>query len=258
MSTESPAQDQSSRMRNLRSWNLSVGLLHLAQAVAILALSNGFSIPLVASVQTGPPGTELTETTTFFSVRFSWAIAIFLVCAAVDHLAMATVARGWYERNLAKNINYARWIEYSVSASIMVVLIALLPGITNFYAIVAIFAVNAAMVLFGLLMERENQERTTVTWWPFIFGCIVGVVPWLCIVIALVVSSNEGNGVPGFVYGIFVSLFVLFNCFALNQWLQYRRKGRFADYLYGENVFLVLSLVAKTLLAWQVFAGTLN
>jgi hypothetical protein len=54
-----------------------------------------------------------------------------------------------------------------------------------------------------------------------------------------------------------VSLFLLFNCFALNQWLQYRRSGRFADYRYGEQVYLVLSLVAKSALAWQVFAGTL-
>ena len=258
MSVDTTTSHGHDRMQNLRTWNLSVGLVHLAQAVAILGLSNGFSIPLVASVQTGPPGTELTTTTTFFAVRFSWAIAAFLGCAAIDHLAMATVARRWYERNLTAKINYARWIEYSLSASIMVVLIALLPGITNFYAIVAIFAVNVAMVLFGLLMERENQTRVPVTWWPFLFGCIAGVVPWLCIVIALVVSSTQGNGVPGFVYGIFVSLFILFNCFALNQWLQYRRKGRFADYLYGEKVFIVLSLIAKTLLAWQVFAGTLN
>jgi hypothetical protein len=39
--------------------------------------------------------------------------------------------------------------------------------------------------------------------------------------------------------------------------LQYRAKGRFRNYLYGEKVYLVLSLVAKSALAWQVFAGTL-
>jgi hypothetical protein len=83
-------------------------------------------------------------------------------------------------------------------------------------------------------------------------------VPWICITIAIVVSTTEGDGVPGFVYGIFVSLFLLFNCFAVNQWLQYKKRGRFADYLYGEKVYIVLSLIAKSALAWQVFAGTLN
>ena len=49
--------------------------------------------------------------------------------------------------------------------------------------------------------------------------------------IVTMTSQSEGDGVPGFVYRIFVSLFVLFNCLALNQWLPYRRRDRFADYL---------------------------
>jgi hypothetical protein len=59
------------------------------------------------------------------------------------------------------------------------------------------------------------------------------------------------------VYGIFFSLFVFFNIFALNMWLQYRRVGRWRNYLSGERVYVLLSLVAKSALAWQVFGGTL-
>jgi hypothetical protein len=242
----------------LRRWNIGVGVAHLVQAVVLLVLSNDFAIPVVAKVQTGPPGTELAIEKVFFDLRFSAAIAIFLLFAAVDHLAMAAPkVVDWYEGNLRRGINPARWAEYSVSASLMVVLIAMLPGITNLYALIGLFAVNAAVILFGWLMERENPPGRQVTWWPFAFGCVVGVVPWIAITIALVTSQSEGDGVPGFVFGIFVSLFVLFNCFAVNQWLQYRRAGRFADYLYGEKVYLVLSLVAKSALAWQVYAGTL-
>ena len=71
-------------------------------------------------------------------------------------------------------------------------------------------------------------------------------------------TQKEGGGVPIFVYVIFITLFILFNCFAINQWLQYRGKGKWADYLYGERVYLILSLVAKSALAWQVFGGTLS
>jgi hypothetical protein len=59
------------------------------------------------------------------------------------------------------------------------------------------------------------------------------------------------------VYAIFVSLFVFFNSFALNQVLQYRQVGPWRDYLFGEYVYVALSLVAKSALAWQVFANTL-
>jgi hypothetical protein len=40
--------------------------------------------------------------------------------------------------------------------------------------------------------------------------------------------------------------------------LQYRKVGRWKDYLFGERMYIVLSLVAKSLLAWQIFFGTLR
>jgi hypothetical protein len=210
-------------------------------------------------VPSGPPGTPITETVTFFELSFPVAIAAFLFLAAVDHLAMAAPGvRGWYEANLLRGINVARWVEYSISASLMIVLIALLTGIDNLYALMGLFGVNAAMILFGLVMEQVNRDRDEVNWWPFWFGCIAGAVPWIVITVAIVTTATQSSGeIPTFVYVIWVTLFALFNCFAVNQWLQYRGKGRFADYLYGEKVYLVLSLVAKTALAWQIFAGTL-
>jgi hypothetical protein len=247
------------QLASLRRWNVAVGAAHLIQALVILATSNDFAIPLQVKVQDGPPGTTLTIDKVFFDLRFSVAIVLFLFLAAADHLLMAAPrVERWYQANLSRGINPARWAEYSISASLMIVLIAMLPGITNLYALIGLFTVNAGMILFGWLMEQHNRpDRETTSWWPFAFGCVLGIVPWITITIALVNSQREGDGVPGFVYGIFVSLFVLFNCFALSQWLQYRRRGRFADYLYGEKVYLVLSLVAKSALAWQVYAGAL-
>ena len=184
-------------------------------------------------------------------------IRLFLGLAAVDHLTVGTFARGWYEKNILRGINPARWWEYSISASIMVVLIAMLAGVSDAVALIALFGVNASMILFGLVMERANLGREEVDWSPFIYGCVVGAVPWIAIAVQLALSQNEGDGVPGFVYGIFVSLFILFNGFAVNMWLGYRGRGRWADPLFVERTYIVLSLVAKTILAWQVYQGAL-
>ena len=54
-----------------------------------------------------------------------------------------------------------------------------------------------------------------------------------------------------------MSLFLLFNCFAMNQWLQYRRVGRWADYRFAERCYIAWSFIAKSALAWQVFANIL-
>ncbi len=252
--------DDSARFRNLRVWNLGVGLAHAVQAALILFLANDFAIDVLAAFQDGPPGTAPAAPEKVFEIRYGWFVALFLGLAAVDHLLMASPGvRGWYERNLRRGINYARWIEYSVSASIMIVLIAMLPGITDVFALLGLFAINAAMILFGLLMERHNEGRATgeVDWLPFWFGSLAGAIPWIAIGWALAGAEAGPGSVPGFVYGIFVSLFLFFNSFAINMWLQYRGVGKWRDYLFGEKAYLVLSLGAKSALAWQVFSGTL-
>ena len=85
----------------------------------------------------------------------------------------------------------------------------------------------------------------------YVFG---GNATWIAIGVYLLGSDS----VPGFVYGIFVSLFLFFNCFAVNQVLQYRRVGRWAEYLTGERTYVVLSLAAKSALAWQIYANVLQ
>lgn len=252
-------QTGSSRYPRLRVANAALALLHAGQAAVILALSNDFGLPVTGAFLDGPPGvTDLPPPSSLFDVPLGYAVAAFLLLAAVDHALVAApgIVR-WYERNLDRGINVARWAEYSLSASLMVVLIAMLTGISDVAALVAILGVNVTMILCGWLMEHVNTEGPPTNWRPFLVGCVAGIVPWAAIAIAIVGSEIRHGGPPGFVYGIFVSLFVLFFSFAANQALQFARIGRFRNYRFGEWGYLVLSLVAKSVLAWQVFANTL-
>ena len=244
--------------RRLRIWNVSLAGVHAAQAVLILALANGFALPVTISFMKGPPGTP-TTTNTIYDLPIGPAVAVFLLLAALDHGLMAAPRiHGWYERNLRLERNPARWWEYSVSASLMIVLIAMYTGIGDLAALIAIFGVNAAMILFGLAMEYANRPGAPVTWRLFVYGCIAGAVPWIAIGVQIGYSQAQTSNVPGFVFGIFVSLFLLFMSFAANMWLQYRRRGPWRSYLFGERAYLVLSLTAKSLLAWQIFFPTLT
>jgi len=108
-------------------------------------------------------------------------------------------------------------------------------------------------------METHNQYTKKVDWTAFIYGSIAGIVPWIVIVLYFVGSINSSDAKPpAFVYAIVPSLFVFFNIFAVNMVLQYKKVGPWKDYLFGERVYIILSLTAKTLLAWQIFGGTLR
>ena len=243
-----------SSLSRLRAWNLGLTVLHGVQMVAVLLLASGFAITVTSQYPQGPPGSNPPAPEALFDVRIGVAIAVFLALAALDHLLTATVLRGRYESDLRAGINRFRWIEYSVSATVMILLIGFYNGLTGVTEVILIIGANVAMILFGWLQELMNPPgRSRTTMLPFWFGTIAGAAPW----VAILVNVAGADQVPGFVYGIVVSLFIFFMSFAVNQWLQYRQVGRWADYAYGEKVYLVLSLVAKSALAWQIFGGSL-
>ena len=245
----------SSPLAKLRPYNLAAGCLHLAQAVVIVVLANSFSLPVRAIYMTGPPGPNVgRQTVTLFNLSFAWAIAAFFALSALAHFSVAGPRWESYKAQLLKSRNPYRWLEYSLSASIMIVLIAMLVGINDIAALLALVGVNASMIGFGWMQERYETPGGGLG--PFWIGCIAGIVPWIAIAVYLA-GPGANQHAPGFVYGIFFSLFVFFNCFAINQWLQYKKVGRWSNYLVGERAYVTLSLVAKSLLAWQIFASTL-
>jgi hypothetical protein len=244
--------------QKIRRYNLIAGFFHLAQMIVVLILANDFSLPIVARYMSGPPGSTFAEPITLLNTPVGLTVAIFLGLSAFFHFLVASPQFfGRYTAGLAAHRNYFRWVEYSISSSVMIVLIAQICGIADVAAIVSIFGVNASMILFGWLQEKY-EEPGNGGWVPFIFGCIAGIVPWLALVFYVFAIGGPGDTkAPAFVYGIVISLFVLFNTFAVVQYLQYKKVGKWSEYLRGEKTYITLSLVAKSALAWQIFASTL-
>ena len=252
--TSTPTPLAPAALSGLARWNVALNVLHAVQAVAVLVLASDFAITLTAAFPTGPPGSAVPAPEPLLDVRVGYAVAVFLGLAALDHLLTGTVLRGRYERDLQRGLNRFRWVEYSFSATLMLLLIAAYSGITGITAMIALAGANVGMILLGWLQEVVNpRDRTGTTMLPFWSGSLVGSAPW----VAIGVNLAGAQTVPGFVYGVFVSLFVFFVSFAVNQWLQFRRVGRWSDPAYAERGYLVLSLLAKSALAWQIFAGSL-
>lgn len=242
-------------------FNSAMALLHAIQAALIALLSVEFLLPITASFLSFDVATQelVPASEQLFEVSLPILIIVFLLLSAIAHTIIVTVYRKRYLDDLKRGINRARWIEYSLSASIMMVAIALLVGIYDLSSLIMIFGLVAVMNLLGLVMEIHNQTTKKVNWVSFIVGCIAGIIPWIVVGLYFWASSAYGTGeIPSFVYWIYVSIFIFFNCFALNMFLQYKKIGPWRSYLFGEIAYITLSLVAKSALAWQVFAGTLR
>jgi hypothetical protein len=252
------------RAAQLFRWNRALIALHGIQALVIILISptdakvNFEGSYPVAKIVDGVFAGLTTGTKELFGIPLAYVVAAFFGLSALAHYLVAYPLRERYERWLAQSFNPIRWAEYALSSTLMIVAIASLTGIRDAGAMLAIAGCNAAMNLFGWSMEEANIGRKAVQWSHYIFGCIAGIIPWLAVFVTLSLSLSDWQGTETFkpvLITIYVSLFVSFNIFAINMVLQRLKIGRWKDYLHGERSYMILSLVAKTLLAWQVWTG---
>lgn len=257
---------KSEELKSLRKFNLFMGFFHFIQGVFMLYVALNvdkvinFKPEIWSYFLRFDPTTSrlVTDAKVLFTLPFGILVAMFLFLSAIFHFVVASKRfNPVYNEQLAKKMNMFRWYEYALSSSLMIVLIAVLFGVYDIGALLLIFGLNASMNLFGLLMEKLNSYTKKTDWTPFIYGSIAGLIPWI-VVIMYAFGNADPTKTPWFVYAIFGSYLVFFNLFPINMILQYKQVGKWKDYLYGERAYIILSLVAKSVLAWLVFFGVMQ
>lgn len=254
-------QSDDMKFVKLKRFNMGMGFLHLLQALLMFYLSSGKTWPIYVTHLKFDEATKtlISITDKVGDVRLAPLVALFLLMSAIAHFLISTVFYKKYVEGLQHHMNPYRWYEYFFSASLMIVIIAILTGIYDLGALVALFGLTGVMNLMGLMTELHNQTTEKTNWTAYIIGCIAGIIPWIVIAISLAAGAIAAGGkMPSFVIGIYFSIAIFFNLFAVNMFLQYKGIGKWKDYLYGERMYIVLSLVAKSALAWQIFFGTLQ
>ena len=250
----------------LKNFNLAMFFLHFVQAVAMLLLGllvsdiRDFELPITTTYLEFIPGPDILAPNyqTLGSIPIGPIVSSFLFLSALAHFLIAVPFNKFYNKSLDKHVNYFRWFEYALSSSVMIVLIAMFFGVYDLSSLVLIFGANATMNLLGLMMEIHNQTTKKTRWIAFNIGWVVGLLPWVVIILYLLGNNVDFDQVPWFVWAIFISYGILFFSFPINMFLQYKKVGEFQDYRFGERGYIILSLIAKTLLAWLVFAGVMQ
>lgn len=247
--------------KKLQSLNRLAGSLHLAQAaVMLVVLNDATKIPLVTRFFDQTPQGIMPVTEILFEFPVAFIAPIFLFLSAMFHFYIASpmyVRR--YEKNIKNSINPLRWWEYSITSSLMLVVLLMLGGLIELSAVVFIFTLNFIMNMMGLMMERYNQLTKKTKWLPFNIGVLAGIVPWIMGGLYFWVSTNNiADAIPSYAQLGFLLTFIFFNTFAINMWLQYKKIGAWKDYSYGEKGYIILSLTAKSALGWTIVLGTLG
>lgn len=260
---QKPKKEQFAR---LKKWNLWLAAIFGVQGVLVLLLSTTRLFPVQTTYTAiDPIATEITGNPVFgfatqhlFNINLAYVIGAMFFIAALAHLVVATVYRSAYEVDRKDGINKVRWVEYAFTSGLIFVAIGLMAGITDLSILVMLFALAAVMNLVRLALEiysqRANFNRT-----PYVISCFVDIVAWVVIGIALWSTEVFGTvNIAPYVYWAAGSTLLLFGGLAFNMYMQHRHTGRWKDYVYGEQMYMMLSLALKTVLAWQIFAGVLR
>jgi hypothetical protein len=216
------------RTRRVR---LTAGALLAAEAVAVAVLL-GRSTPMLVPVVTTAGSRVFTVT----SVNVGIGATVPLVLGAV--LLLTGITRN---RRL-------RWLESSLSASITVFLLAELNGIRELAALVAMYALTSAAIMFAALQDglrdrrRPDRPRTLAA----SFGAMVGIVPWGLIAWYEIVPGVVGDTGPAtWVRVLTVVVLALFSAGAVMVW---RGAGNSLS-------AVVISVVTRSVFAWGVAAA---
>lgn len=158
-----------------------------------------------------------------------------------------------YSDLILENKNPLRFIEYSISASIMLISIALINGVTDINLIASIAILTACCQLCGLAVEYTDTYEIKMLlhftgWLQFI--CAYSIIGHAFI--KSITSSDDGP--PNFVYIIVILIFLLYSSFGFVQ--LYEVCLPLHPYT-KEKIYVLLSLTSKLFLGWMIFSNVL-
>jgi len=193
------------------------------------------------------------------SLSISYYTAIFIMLASTDHwLCVLPFSRPKYHYYITRHQSPFKWVEYGFSASLMHVLISQLVGITDVHTLVCMFFISGSMIHFGTMHESMNAKARAdgyaQNWFPFWASCVMHVAMW-AIMLSYYQARMETAKSPGLLSVVIFVVFFLEAIYALVFYLIWAKIGRFADFMFGEHFYIILSFTAKTFLAWVTLAG---
>jgi len=161
--------------------------------------------------------------------------------------------------------NTLRMIEYSISATLMQIAIALVLGIWNRLVIIGVAFLTVVTMLLGLIAEQLRHDRKNMAWVAHFTGWISMGGVWIILgrqfLYTIEVSSSSNTQPPKFVYIVVMVIGILYCGFGLIQFFQLYCSPKKNSPQFNRKIemaYTANSLTSKTFLGWIIFANALT
>ena len=167
---------------------------------------------------------------------------------------------GVYNKMIANRNNFVRWIEYSITATLMINIVARSAGVSDEDTLLLSNIATAAVMLQGQTIELALKEKPSaiklqqliiynLVGWGLMLGVFGVIISKFQQTIDEIKAATCAN-IPDFVKYTIYSQFLFYNLFGFWQLYQIFSVYNNPDYDYTkfEIGYTVLSLISKTLL----------
>ena len=204
--------------------------------------------------------TPIAKPSEWVTLPLTWITSLFFLLSCVFHFGNAVLWYNAYIYYLEIQRSPFRWIEYTFSASTMMLPVSYAAGILLETELFMIFILIATTMFFGHLTEVVNTKTNNDTWSlplserivPHLLGYVPQISAWA---VVLYTFYQNQEGAPDFVPIIIWTELVVFFSFGFVQLSVILRKP--SQYYQGEIAYQVLSLVSKGLLGIILFTNVI-
>jgi hypothetical protein len=251
----------------LKRLNLVVATLLFIEAIVLLLIGNanqgsrpvtlGYTTKDSLSTATSGQASYLPATHHFFDISLLYILVFTLLLASVAHLTAATLWRSTYETDLNKAFNRLRGRFAAVIGGLVMVILALLVGVSDIAFLILIFAATAGSNLLGMLTEQLRLWFRAGEKMKFWGGIMPAIAAWLAVAIYVKSSYIYGNAAPSYIYFIPGVMLILYILTAVIRHKQFNRSDAGGD-MSAERTYIVLNFVALTALGWTLYGWLLH
>lgn len=224
---------------NIWYGHLLAAVIHLAQFVVSMYMVVSDTDAIYAEI-TNHPGPS-------FSFQFKWLVPFFSLLSVFNHAMY--LCRLWSPA--------VRWMEYSISAGLMFVLIGLMSGMSDLRAIIILLGANVALQYTGYASEIGPGDYSSM--WDSKYGepvaIAVGFVVFTFIetslLLAYVTTVTSKSNVPPMVHVIVLFMVMAMSSFGILAAARLSNAARNWGYV-------ILSIVSKSFLANATLFGSIR
>jgi len=195
-------------------------------------------------------------------LNLKWSVTMFFFLSFIFQFA-AVMRFDSYLYLVRNGIQVWRYVEYSVSASLMTVIFAALVGIDDVFVLQNLFIGTTAVMILGLSGElihfyqklasiKDGLLARAARGIPIFTAWLVFLLSWFYVGGRFIYSIHFSNKTPRSLYGIIFAEFFLFLLFGINGALA---SIGLISRVTSEYFYVTLSLTAKSVLAWILYSS---